>query len=348
MIAAATFHPYRLPLVRPWVDAGLTLAERSGVLVRVMAEGGTAGWGDCAPLPGRTEDLTAALAALTGAVARLPGQPLGRALAGLALPSCPAARCGLETALLDLDARRRGLPLAGHLSPGTDATSVMVNAVLGTLDAHCAARARGAQDAGFGVAKVKVGIGDWREEARDLRRLAEEVTALRFRLDANRAWSEDDAAGFLAAVADLPVEAVEDPLAAPDFDALGRLQARVPFPLALDESVPSDADAALASQAVRRLVLKPTALGGPLAALALARRARAKGIETVVTSSLDSAIGVTAAAHLAAALGEGPAHGLATLDWLGADVAPRPALSAGRLRLPAGAGIGLVPFRQTA
>ena len=62
-----------------------------------------------------------------------------------------------------------------------------------------------------------------------------------------------------------------------------------------------------------------------------------------MTSVVDSAIGVTAAAHLAAALPAGPAHGLATLEWLAEDVATPPSIVAGKLQLAPGAGLGVIP-----
>ena len=312
-----TAHPYRLPLVRPWRDAGRVLTERRGVLLRLAGAGCEAGWGDCAPLPGDS------------------------------LATWPAAiRCAVETARLDRAARRAGVPLAVLLAPGAGA-SVPVNAALGRLDDGCAGRAAAAAAAGFTVAKVKVGLSAAAGELDRLRRVAD-AAPLRLRLDANRAWSDGTAERFLQGLEGLPIEAVEEPLAVPAPARLAQLQAGTAFPLALDESVAELGMAAALATGVRRLVLKPAVLGGPLACLQAARRARAAGLEVVVTSVVDSAVGVTAAAHLAAALGDGPAHGLATLDWLAADVAPRPIISDGRLHLPVGSGLGLVPFGQPA
>ena len=101
-------------------------------------------------------------------------------------------------------------------------------------------------------------------------------------------------------------------------------------------------EAVLATRAVRRLVLKPTALGGLLAAMAIAERACRAGLECVVTTTLESAIGVTAAAHVAAAIDGGLAHGLATAGWLAADVAC-PIAGGALLRLSAAPGLGVAP-----
>jgi L-alanine-DL-glutamate epimerase-like enolase superfamily enzyme len=167
------------------------------------------------------------------------------------------------------------------------------------------------------------------------------------RLDANCAWNEREAAEFLGALAGLPVESVEDPLVQPDRTAWIRLQAKVPFPLAADESLRiMGADAVFNQPPVRRIVLKPMVLGGLVSALALARRAREAGVECVVTSTVDSAVGVTAALHLAAAVANDLAHGLATSAWLEGDVGNPPWPSRGALLLGDCPGLGCIPSEE--
>lgn len=306
-------HPYHLPLRRPWVAASATLTERRGWLVEAAHDDGTVGWGDCAVLPSATE------------------------------PGVAQMRWAIETALIDLEARRRSLPLATLLGARTRA--VPVNAALGPLDESCAGRAAAAAAQGFAIAKIKVGIAPVEEELARLRELIGTLRGtLRLRLDANRAWPETDAHRFLTAVADLPIDGVEEPLAAPTCATLAALQAALPFPVAVDESLPALGFAALvSSRAVRRLVIKPARLGGVLPTLTLARRAQAAGIEVVLTSVVDSAIGVAAAAHLAAAIAPGIAHGLATSSWLAGDVATPLPIENGSLVLPELPGLGIEP-----
>lgn len=304
-------HPYRLPLKRPWVAARAVLGERRGWLVEARHDDGTAGWGDCAPLPSLGEPREAQM------------------------------RWAIETALIDLEARRRGLPLAVLL--GARSLAVPVNAALGPLDGGCAERAAAAAAEGYTTAKIKVGLAPVGEELSRLRDVAA-AAPLRLRLDANRAWDNADARRFLTSIADLPIDGVEEPLAEPCAASLAALQTALPYPLAADESLPAlGLDALLAWRAVRRLVLKPARLGGVSRTLSFARTAQAAGLEVVVTSVVDSAIGVAAAAHLAAAIDPGIAHGLATGRWLAADVAPPLPIPEGRLILPDAPGLGLDP-----
>jgi o-succinylbenzoate synthase len=327
--------PYRLPLKRPWVAAAATLTERRGALLKLADDAGRTGWGDCAPLPsgGAAQTVLEALADW----ARRPAEADFRALP-------PEARWAIETAQADLAAQRAGVPLWRHLGGATG--EIAVNAALGPLDPGCLARAQAALAQGFAIGKIKVGLAPVAQELARLRALVEATAGrLRLRLDANRAWQAADAARFLAALADLPIEHVEEPLAEPDLARLAALQAAAPCPLALDETLPTfGSDAPLAARAVRRFVLKPARLGGIAATQAIARRAQAAGIEIVLTSVIDSAIGVAAAAHLAAALSPALAHGLGAGAWLAEDVAPPLPLDGGRLRLPETPGLGLQPF----
>jgi len=348
VITAIRLRPYVLPLVRPWVAASATLLTRRGMLLRVEAEDGESGWGDCAPLPSSGTDAhQRAFAALNAVAHTLPGRTVAAVLGDLSGLEPPEARWAVETALLDLTARRRGVPLA-HLLENRPATEVAINAALGPLDDGCAGRALAALDRGFTLGKIKVGLAPVERELRALRELNELLGgAMRLRLDANRSWDETDARRFLAGLSDLPMDGIEEPLAAPTLGALGRLQAPVSFALAIDESLAElGGGAAVSSGAVRRLVVKPARLGGIGRTLGLAAKARDAGMEMVVTSVVESAVGVAAAAHLAATLPLPAVHGLATSDWLAEDVCPPPVLAQGRLMLPDGPGLGVSPLDQ--
>lgn len=322
--------PYRLPLKRPWVAARATLTERRGALLRLIDADGLEGWGDCAPLPsgGDPEPLIADLSAWACRSASADFATLR-----------PEARWAIETAQADIAARRAALPLWHHL--GGTRGEIEINAALGPLDDGLPARLSAAVSAGCRFGKIKVGLAPVEEEIARLKALP---MTLRLRLDANRAWNDDDAWRFLSAIADLPIDAVEEPLAQPTLEKLAALQARLSFALALDESLPRfGTRAVIRARAARRLVLKPARLGGIRATTAIAQAARQAGLEVVLTSVVDSAIGVVATAHLAAALAPELAQGLGTSSWLAADLAPLPEIRDGRLRLPAAAGLGVTP-----
>jgi o-succinylbenzoate synthase len=329
-----------LPLRQPWRSGRGVFTHRAGWLVRLDTVGGLTGHGDCAPLPeAGTETAESALAALENGLPKLCGALPDEALLHLDEPHAlpPAARCAMETALLDLLAQQAGVPLARWLNPAAPLV-VAVNAAIGGLDEGVFGRAAKAAAEGFVVLKLKVGLVAPETELQLLRRLAEALpSGTVLRLDANGAWAEEEAERFVYELAGLPVESVEEPLARPEIACLRRLQSRAPFPLALDESLPKLADEILSVEPpVRRLVLKPMVLGGLRPAYALARDADRAGLECVVTTTVDSAVGVLAAAHLAAALGNNQANGLATSSWLLSNVGNTPQLSSAQLALDNG------------
>jgi o-succinylbenzoate synthase len=345
-LQAVRIQPYCLPLRQAWRSASGSFDVRRGFLVSVEDGAGRRGYGDCAPLAG-TESEAQAKHWLNKHKTALTALQTDTALNTLAAPDhCPpAARCGLETALLDLIARQHQLPLYRWLEAKASA-SVHVNVNLGSLDKETNTRLAAA--AGFSVVKLKVGLLPVSQDIDNLQRLAKALPdGISLRLDANQAWNKEQARRFIAGVANLPVECLEEPLHEPGLKELELLQKLAPFPLALDESLtqlsPQDI---LSNRPVARLVLKPMLLGGLQPALSLGQKAHRAGLESLVTTTVDSAVGSWAAVHLAAALNAGShdmIHGLATSTWLSRDIAPPPVIRDGRVVLGENAGLGIQP-----
>jgi L-alanine-DL-glutamate epimerase-like enolase superfamily enzyme len=172
---------------------------------------------------------------------------------------------------------------------------------------------------------------------------------VRIRLDANGGWKEREAEDAIARLAPHRIELLEQPVEARDLGGLARLSAGSAIPIAADEALAGGyaVDEIFARDAASVLVLKPAALGGLRASQRIAARARAAGWGVVVTSALDSAVGLAAAFQLAAAL-PGPhlAAGLATGALLDCDLAEAPSPIHGALTTPDGPGIGVAPLRD--
>jgi len=346
-IIHASLHPYNLKMKRPWITARGPVSRREGWLIAVTSDSGITGWGDCAPLQAAgTESLTASRQALDECIRHISRGESDQVLDGLErLP--PAARCGMETALLDLQARSQGVAMADLLG-GKKRSVVRVNAACGNLERDVEQCVSAAVESGFKVIKFKVGLLVPEQEARFLRELARHAgDGISFRLDANGAWSPQQARRFVAAVEGVNVESIEEPLRQPDANQLRALQALCPYPLALDESLAGSAQASMRSlSSVRRLVLKPAVLGGPRSTLAWADIARNAGLEVVVTTTLESALGVAMVAQVAATLETDGVHGLVTGQWFESDTAALPTIAGGLLPLPKGSGIGLEPLPE--
>ncbi len=147
----------------------------------------------------------------------------------------------------------------------------------------------------------------------------------RIRVDANGGWSVDEAERALRALAAYDLEYAEQPCAT--VDELAGLRAGVAdlgIPIAADESVRKAADplAVARAGAADLLVIKAQPLGGISSALAIVAEA---GLPVVVSSALDTSVGLSMGAHLAAAVADLPFDcGLGTAALLAADVTEAP------------------------
>jgi len=148
----------------------------------------------------------------------------------------------------------------------------------------------------------------------------------RIRVDANGAWSVDEAVPRIAALdrAAGGLEYVEQPVA--DVEDLARVRRRVDVPVAADESIrrADDPYRVRDLEAADVAVLKVQPLGGVRACLRIAEDI---GLPVVVSSALETTVGIAAGVALAAALPELPyACGLATVQLLTDDLATAPLL----------------------
>ena len=179
---------------------------------------------------------------------------------------------------------------------------------------------------GCSTAKVKV-AEPGQTLADDVARVAAVRAALgpdgHVRIDANAAWGVDEAVAALGRLADAAggLEYAEQPCAT--LDELAEVRARTGVRIAADEAIRRDhADPALVRDAVDVAVIKVQPSGGVSAALALVGRL---GLPAVVSSALDTAVGLAAGVRLAAALDALPyACGLGTGLLLADDVVSAP------------------------
>jgi O-succinylbenzoate synthase len=205
-------------------------------------------------------------------------------------------------------------------------------AVRDNVPVNCTVPAVGPQRAaeivaasGCATAKVKVAERG-QSLADDLDRVEAVRSALgpsgRIRVDANGAWSVDEAVTALRSLARFSLEYAEQPCAS--VEELAQVRRRAAIPVAADESIrrASDPYRVRDLDAADVAVLKVQPLGGVRACLEIAERI---GLPVVVSSALETSVGIAAGVALAAALPELPyACGLATVSMFTADVVAEP------------------------
>lgn len=307
----------------PFVTALRRTSHVFSVLVRVTDAEGNIGFGE-APQVWRVtgESLAGIEACVHGPLGDVllgrdpavePADRLHLALAGSVVANGGARAAG-EVAVLDLLARAEGLPLAGYLGATTSSVGTDV-----TIAAEGPAwDPAGPAATGFGQVKVKVGL-DPADVARviEIQRSAAEPTAIR--IDANQAWDVATATANVDAwlAAGVELEFLEQPLPAWDLAGHAELRRRLPVPILLDESVFSvhDLDRAIEAGSADIVNIKLAKCGGLFAGLEIGRRASSAGIGVMVGSMMESELGVSAAAALAASLAPEQVHDLDAAWW---------------------------------
>ena len=291
----------------PFVSARGT--HDSVSLVRVTLEG--AGRGEAVALEVAVDEILAALGDSPGVL--------------------PQAFAAIDLALWDLAGHRAGLPV-WRLLGASEAPPIDVNATIATPDrAGASAAAAAARAAGFGCVKVKVGLGDDAGRLAAVRAAAGPEMAIR--IDANGAWSPEEAIASLRAFGPVGIELCEEPVSG--LDAIARVSAQSSVPIALDES--SSSPGALDRRVCDAVCLKIARCGGITGVIDAARQARRAGYRVYLASTLDGPLGIAAALHAAAVVRPDYPSGLATLPLFeGPD--PLPAID-GRIAVPVGPGL---------
>lgn len=345
---------YRIPFCQPFATSQGKEAVRHGFLLRLVTDEGLVGLGEVAPIPGSSRRVRVDAATLLETLSqRLQGNSLEAvddALGGVEQlhPAAVASvRCGLDTAVCDVLSQAAGLPVAQWLH-GKASEDVPVNATVALPDSESAAEAAArAKARGFLCVKLKVGLAKGVEPERE--RVAAVRNAigdrLKLRLDANGAWDVERAVTTLRALEPYGLEYVEQPVPSGNIHMMRKVREGIGTPIAADEDVAS-AEAAehlLSAAAAEVLVIKPMVVGGLTTARRIIEAAQSRGTACVITTTIDTGIGVAAALHLAATLPEPVlACGLATADLLTNDLLASPlAVRGGRMAVPDTPGLGV-------
>ncbi|MFP2962499.1 dipeptide epimerase [Myxococcus sp. 1LA] len=311
LITALRFEPLHLPLTEPFAIATGAQYAAENVLVRLTLADGTEGLGEAAPFPavsGETQAST--LNALETVRAGLLGQdarawrPLSETL-GDSLALAPAARCGVETALLDALARHYRVPLSVMLGGAQTSLDIDMTVTAGNV-AHARKSAQAILARGISTLKVKVGALTPGEDAARLVAIHEVAPGARLFADANGGYDVAEALAFMKELerADVPLALFEQPVPAQDMAGMAELTRRSRVPVCADESARSAKDVLrLIREGAAHAINIKTMKCGVVEALTMWSLARAAGLELMVGGMVESVLAMSTSAHLAAGLG---------------------------------------------
>jgi L-Ala-D/L-Glu epimerase / N-acetyl-D-glutamate racemase len=242
------------------------------------------------------------------------------------------ARCALEIAMHDLAAQIAGVSVAELLGlGGRELPPTSVTIPIASSE-HMQERAREWID--HPIIKMKVGFdGDV-----DAVRAVREVFPGIIRIDANEGWDKSTAIEKLNELARFDIELCEQPIGAGSLEELRAVTEASPIPIFADEDVNVSDDVLQLVDVVDGVNLKLRKTGGIREALRAVHVARAVGLKPMLGCDLESGVGATAQASLAALFDHVDIDGPLALAK---DPFPGVTYETGRVVLPGGPGLGL-------
>jgi L-alanine-DL-glutamate epimerase-like enolase superfamily enzyme len=337
-----TYKPVELTLSEPFVTHKEVKPPRVTNLLVEIEWQGLRGLGVAVPAKdyGMTETtLRAALdecaTVLAGATPFELEQILARLDARVA--GQPSAIAAVDMALHDLLGKRAGMPVYRLL--GLEALPLPGTAMsLGLMSPEAAAD-KAAALSRWPALKLKMSVvPDYA-----LVRAVRNAFPGRICVDGNGAWTPEQAVAIAGELADLGVALLEQPIAPGNREGLRFVRERAPLPIFADEDCAGPAEVLALQGCVHGINIKLLKCGGIRRALKMIWLARQCGLQVMLGCKVESAVGITAIAHLAGLADHLDLDGhLDLLDdpYAGIDV------EHGRITLPDAPGLGLRPARS--
>lgn len=300
-----------IPTIRPHKMAVATMQTQTLVLVKITSDDGFIGWGEATTIGGlgygeeSPESIKTNIETYFSPLLRsLQGHNLAQIMQVLKkhINGNRFAKCAIQTALLDIQAQRLGLPLS-ELLGGRLRDSVPVLWVLasGDTEKDIAEAQKMFEAKRHNFFKLKIG-------SRAVEADVEHVLAIKqalgnevsIRVDVNRAWSELDAIKGIKRLQAGGVDLIEQPCAIDNLEAMQRLTHRFDIAIMADESLmgPSSAYRLAKSNAASVFAVKVAQSGGLLEGRDVATIAQLAGIDLYGGTMLEGAVGTMASAQL--------------------------------------------------
>jgi o-succinylbenzoate synthase len=307
--------PYRLIFSFPAKTSRSSLSHKTSWILK-LKDGNRIGYGEIAPLEGLSPEFVPDFEALIHA-------KLNELLKSGEdyhdfLKDFPSIRFGWETAILDLNSNSRQLLFPSTFSEGKN--GILINGLIwmGTAE-YMKQQVRQKIEKGFTCLKLKVGAIQLDDEFELLQMIRNEFSAqdLSIRLDANGAFPASEALHLLDRFSAFEIHSIEQPIKAGQIDEMAKICANSPIPIALDEELIGLNDIKQKSELLNQvnpqyIILKPSLLGGTVAANEWIQLAEDKGIGWWNTSALESNIGLNAISQWTASLSPILPQGLGT------------------------------------
>lgn len=306
-----------VPTIRPHRLSVVTMNHQTLVLVRIRCADGIAGLGEGTTIGGLSygEESPESIKVNidTYIAPRLVGGDATRIAALMAIlrdnvQGNRFAKCAIETALFDAQARRLGIPLSDLFGGRVrDALPVAWTLASGDTGRDIDEAEKMLDLRRHNIFKLKIGARSVSEDVAHVAAIKRAVgDRASVRVDVNKAWSETEAAAGIADLKDAGVDLVEQPISDDNNAGMRRLTLQAQLPIMADESLhgPFDAFTLAADHAAAVFAIKIAQSGGLTGAAHVAAIALAAGIDLYGGTMLEGGVGTIASAQLFATFPE--------------------------------------------
>lgn len=220
----------------------------------------------------------------------------------------PSMLFGLETAKVQLDAN--GSIDFFHTNFGAGKEGITINGLvwMGSFE-EMYQRLEEKLKAGYHCVKLKIGAIDFAKEIELIRHIRQSFTRaqIELRVDANGAFTPENAMERLEALAQYDIHSIEQPIRQHQWAQMAQLCTLSPLPIALDEELIgvnsyNEKEQLLDTIRPQYIVLKPSLHGGMTGVREWVKMANQRGIGSWITSALESNVGLNSIAQLTADL----------------------------------------------
>ena len=265
---------------------------------------GIKGVGECATLPDLSCDAVPEYFKILSDICRMVEQT-GNIPYEMLRPY-PSILFGLETAFVQLDANGSTCLYDTPFGRGEEGITINGLVWMGTFE-DMYSRLETKLKAGFHCVKLKIGAINFDKELDLIKHIREafDKNTIELRVDANGGFSPDNAMERLEALAKYDIHSIEQPIKQHQWGEMARLCKETPLPIALDEeligvNVKSMKEYLLETIRPQYIILKPSLHGGMYGCTEWIQMAKERGINSWITSALESNVGLNAIAHYCA------------------------------------------------
>jgi o-succinylbenzoate synthase len=230
----------------------------------------------------------------------------------------PSIQFGLETAFKSSQSKDKFVLFPSNFTKNLDSIPINGLVWMGSAD-FMRTQIKEKIEAGFDCIKLKIGAIDFQTELDILKSIRADfsVSDIKLRVDANGAFSPDDALEKLKQLSDYQLHSIEQPIKPKQLNAMAKLCEQTPLPIALDEEligVFSFQDKQRVLQMIKPqfIILKPSLVGGFRGSQEWIDLAEGLNINWWITSALESNVGLNAIAQWTYTLKNNRPQGLGT------------------------------------